>query len=76
MKHGSHGKIHIFTVIVYVLQQFIIYIYRNTKSSLRRCPGISWTLVVNSREAVCSFPLITSAINGCRPYMRGYGTVA
>jgi hypothetical protein len=32
--------------------------------------------VVNSLEAVCSFPFITSAINCFRRYIRGYGTVA
>jgi hypothetical protein len=32
--------------------------------------------VVNSLEAVCSFPFITSAIKCCRRYIRGYGTVA
>jgi hypothetical protein len=35
----------------------------------RPCPGISCILVVNSREAVCSFPSITSAINCCRKYI-------
>jgi hypothetical protein len=38
---------------------------------LRRCPDISWTLIVNSLEAVCSFPFITSAINCCCQYIHG-----
>jgi hypothetical protein len=44
--------------------------------TVKRWPGISWTLVVNSLEAVCSFPFITSAINCFRRYIRSYGTVA
>jgi hypothetical protein len=42
----------------------------------RRCPGISWTLVVKPLAAACSFPSITSAINCCRRHIRVYGTVA
>jgi hypothetical protein len=37
---------------------------------------LSSEIFVNSLEAVCSFPFITSAINCCRQYIRGYGTIA
>jgi hypothetical protein len=60
----------------FFLLNIIIQLLFLTRSSPRRCPGVSWTLVVNSLEAVRSFPFITSAINCCRRYIRGYGTVA
>jgi hypothetical protein len=41
-----------------------------------RCPGILWTLVTNSFEAVCSFSFISSAISCCCWYICGYRTVA
>jgi hypothetical protein len=48
---------------------------RASAATIVHCYCLSWTLVVNSLEAVCSFPFITSAINFCRRYIREYGTV-
>jgi hypothetical protein len=56
---------------VYHFLWFHLFVYFKLADS----PSLSG-YIVNSLEAVCSFPFITSAINCCRRYIRGYGTVA
>jgi hypothetical protein len=50
--------------------------YYNILADSPALPGISWTLIMNSLEAVCSFPFTTSTINRWCRYICGYKTVA